>query len=72
MESDLFLVAGVILVVFALPALVSAFSEARVPYVAGIMMLAGGALVFVAFNEQPFSFDGMIEAFVRVAGRVIN
>lgn len=72
MDSDLYLVAGLILLGFSLPSIVSAFSEGRAPRVAAIVLLVGGSLVVLALNERPYTIDGVAQAFTRVVGRFIN
>jgi flagellar biosynthesis protein FliR len=72
MDADLFLVAGLILLGFSLPSIVSAFSEGRAPRLAAIVLLVGGTLVVLALNEQPYTIDGVAKAFARVVGRFIN
>lgn len=74
MDYDLFLVIGLIVAVFSVPAVVSAISDNRTPRIAAIVMIAGGALVAYAANEKPggYSIDQVPEVIVRVIARYVN
>ncbi|MEO3413169.1 hypothetical protein AAFO92_00795 [Roseovarius sp. CAU 1744] len=71
MDADLALVLGIVLLVFSVPAIVSAFSEGRAPRVAALTILLGGSLTIWALSQKPGQFDIMDipEAFVRVVAR---
>ena len=45
MDPDLAMVIGMILAVFSVPSIISAFSEGRAPRVAAFTIIAGGALM---------------------------
>ncbi len=74
MDPDLLLVAGIVLVLLALPALLSAFSESRAPRLATILALTGGAFVVVAVRNHPagYSLGEMPDVFLRVIGRYLH
>lgn len=73
-DSDLFLVMGVIVAAFAVPAVISAFSDSRPPRAAAIAVLVGGGLILLAFVTKPGGYSpGQIpEVFARVLARVLN
>ena len=71
MDSDLALVLGVILLVFSVPSILSAFSEGRAPRVAAFTIVLGGIMTVWALGQKPGGIDIMEipEAFVRVVAR---
>ncbi|MBK1635538.1 hypothetical protein [Rhodovulum adriaticum] len=74
MESDLFLVAGVIAGVLAVPAFLSAYTDGRSPVAAGVMALIAGAAIAYAVISNPvgYQIEDVPEVFVRVIGRFLN
>lgn len=74
MDSDLALVVGLIIVVFSIPAVISAFSDGRAPRVAAFALIAGGALSAWAMSQKPggYTIDDVPEAFVKVVARYVN
>jgi len=68
MQNDLFLVIGVITLVLAAPALVSAFSESRTPRAAAILIMIGGGLIITAVTQQPggYAIEDLPDVFTRV------
>jgi uncharacterized protein YjeT (DUF2065 family) len=70
MDSDLILVTGVILGIFAVPAIVSALSDRRPPRVAALVLIAAGCLVVWGIQKKPtgYSLTDVPNAFVRVVG----
>ena len=71
MDADLALVLGIILLVFSIPSILSAFSEGRAPRVAAFTIILGGTMVVWALSQKPGGFNIMEipEAFVRVVAR---
>lgn len=67
-QEDLYLVIGIVILVFAVPAIFGAFAERRVPRVPAIMVLIGGTLVVLAVTGRPGGYDlsEIPNAFVRV------
>lgn len=53
MNTDLYLVIGIIVVALAIPAVFAAYSEGRVPRAASILVLIGGSLVVMALTKKP-------------------
>ena len=74
MDSDLFLVIGIVMAAFAIPSLLSAYSESRAPRVGSIMVLIASGLIVVALFNRPGGsrVDEVPGAFVRVIGKLTN
>lgn len=68
MQHDLMLVIGLVILVFTIPAIVSAYSDNRPPRVAAIILLIGGGLVIIALTQKPggYTVDDIPRAFTRV------
>lgn len=73
MDTDLILVIGVLLGVFAVPSILSAFSEGRAPRVAAVALVVAGALILYAVTTHPdgYSLRDVPGAFVRVVARFL-
>lgn len=71
MDPDLALVIGIVLLVFSVPSIMSAFAEGRAPRVAAFTIIAGGLLTIWAISQKPGGFDLMDipDAFVNVIAR---
>lgn len=71
MDMDLFFVTGLVLLVLAFPAVVGAVADGRAPRAAAILVMVGGGLVALAVWQRPgaYGWDGIPDAFVRVAAR---
>lgn len=67
-ENDLSLVLGIVLAVLALPSLLGAWVEERVPRVGAVMVLTGTVLIAIAANRHPggYALDDVPAAFTRV------
>ena len=74
LDSDLFLVLGIIVSAFAIPAVISAFSDSRPPRAAAVAVLVGGGLILLAFASKPGGYrPGQIpEVFARIVARMLN
>lgn len=74
MQFDLFLVTGLVILGFTIPAIFSAFSEGRAPRAAAIMLLIGGGLAAIAMTQKPggYTMEDIPKAFVRVVGYYLN
>lgn len=72
LNSDIYLVLGIIISAFAVPAVISAFSDSRPPRVAAVAVLVGGGLILLAFVSHPGGYTpGQIpEVFARVLARL--
>ena len=74
MDTDAALVVGIVLLVFSIPSILSAFSEGRAPRVAALTIILGGTMTVWALSQKPGGFDIMDipEAFVRVVARITS
>lgn len=74
MESDLFFVIGLVVLAFAFPALIGAFTDGRAPRAAAILIMIGGGLIALAIYQRPntYTLGAIPDVFVRVVGRYIN
>jgi len=73
MDTDLFLVIGLVVCALAIPSLLSAWVEGRVPRAGAIMTLIGGVLVVTALSQHArgYTFSEIPEVFFSVIGRYI-
>ena len=71
MDTDLYLVIGIVAFVLAIPSLLSAFAESRPPRAGAILVLIGGVRVVVALTNRGsgYSFAEIPDVFMRVIGR---
>ena len=74
MDADLLFSIGVILLVLAAPAAVSAFSDSRPPRAAAILLLLGGGLLALAIWQRPtgYSVAEIPDVIARVIGRYLR
>ena len=74
MNSDYFLVAGVVVGGFALASLVSAWTDGRVPRGGALLLLVAGGLIAAAIITSPTGYviEDIPGAFYRVIGAIIN
>ena len=74
MQFDLYLTIGAIILVFAIPAVVSAFSDGRAPRTAALLVLIGGGLVVWAMTQKPggYVLTEIPRVFAEVLGRVVQ
>lgn len=74
MDADLSFVLGSLFALFAVPAVVSAFSEGRPPRLAALMFVIGGGLMAFAIGNKPggYSFEEIPGVFASVIGQLIN
>ena len=74
MDSDFFLILGILIALFAIPAAIAAFAERRGPRSAILYLAAGGAMFFGAAYSRP---EGIVLSeipveFYTVLARFIN
>jgi hypothetical protein len=71
MDPDVSFIAGVMLAVFTLPAMISAFSDGRAPRVATIVMMAAGGLIVYALTHKPsgYTLQDIPLVFYEVLGK---
>ncbi|MDU8927799.1 hypothetical protein RXV86_10430 [Alisedimentitalea sp. MJ-SS2] len=74
MDYDLALVIGLVIGVFAIPAMVSAMSERRAPRIAAIAVIVGGGLVAWAATQKPggYTISEIPDVIVRVVARYVD
>ncbi|WP_338550024.1 hypothetical protein [Roseovarius phycicola] len=74
MDPDLIFTLGVVLGVFSLPAMFSAFSERRAPRVAAFTVILAGIMILWAVRENPgrYSFWGIPDTFVEVVAKYLT
>ena len=74
MDTELIFIIGIVLGVFSIPAIMSAFSEGRAPRVAAITVILAGGMVLWAVKENPggYNLKEIPEIFVRVIGRYLT
>ena len=74
MDTDLFLVIGIVVCALAIPSLLSAWVEGRVPRAGSVMVLIGGGLIVTALTQHPrgYSFSEIPDLFFSVIGRYLN
>lgn len=74
MDPDTTLIAGLVMAVFSLPAIISAFSDGRTPRVAAIVMVIAGGLVIYALNTKPggYRMQDIPEVFFQVVAKFTN
>jgi hypothetical protein len=74
MDPDLLLVIGLVIGLFTVPSMLSAFSESRAPRAASIMVLIAGVFVVVAVMNKPngYNVDDVPDVFFHVIGRYLN
>ncbi|MGO4915271.1 hypothetical protein [Pseudogemmobacter sp. W21_MBD1_M6] len=74
MDSDLYLVVGIVIAGFAIPSIVGAYSEGRAPRVAAIMVVIAGGMIAYGVSLKPsgYRISDVPSAFVHVIGRFIR
>lgn len=73
MDPDVALVIGLVLAVFSIAGMVSAFSNGQAPRASAITVLIAGGLVLLAINAKPsgYTLQDIPEAFARVVRLVL-
>ena len=71
MDSDLFLVIGVVFAVLSVPAMLSAFTDGRVPRLAALTVLIAAVCIVVALMNKPggYAIEDIPAAFREVLAR---
>ena len=74
MDADLALVIGIVVGVFSVPAVVSAYTEGRAPRVAAFAMIMAGILVAWALQEKPggYRLSEIPDTLVKVVSRYVK
>ncbi len=68
MNYDLALVMGIVIAGFSIPAIMSAFSDSRVPRAAALVVMIGGGLIAWSVTGKPggYKFEDIPNVFVKV------
>lgn len=74
MDPDLFFTIGVVLAVFSIPSIMSAFSEGRAPRVAAFTVIAAGVMIVWAVQKKPggYTFKEIPDVLVRVVAQYLT
>jgi len=74
MDFDLIFVIGLVVIAFAIPSAVSAYSDRRWPKTAIFMLLLGGGAIAYAMQENPgaYRLDTVDDVIVGVVGSLVN
>ncbi|WP_438992381.1 hypothetical protein [Lentibacter sp.] len=74
MDYDLYLVIGLVIAVFSVPAVVSALADNRTPRAAAIVLMLSGGLVAWAVASKPagYTLDQIPNVIVDVVGRYLG
>ena len=73
MDADLALVIGIIIAVFAIPSVLSAFSDRRVPRASAVTVLIAGGVIVYAVRTHPggYRLEQVPDVFVRVVAQFL-
>ncbi len=74
MNTDLYLVIGIIVGALAIPSLLAAYAESRAPRAGAIMVLISGVLIAVALTQKPsgYTFAEIPGIFVKVVASFVH
>ena len=74
MDSDLFLVIGLLVTILAVPSMIGAFSESRPPRAGAVLFLIGGTLIALALTQgtTKYSMGDIPEVVSRVIARYLR
>ncbi|SIS86732.1 hypothetical protein [Phaeovulum vinaykumarii] len=73
MESDVFLVLGLVIAAFSIPAMLSSLSGGHSPRGAAVSIVSGGCLILMAMVSKPGGYapDDVPDVFARVVQRAV-
>lgn len=74
MDTDLVLTVGIVLLVLAVPSLLSAWAESRAPRTGAVMSIAALGLIILALYQKPggYAFNQVPDVMVTVIGRLFE
>lgn len=73
MDPDIALTLGIVVMIFAIPSVLSAMTDSRAPRASALTVLIGGGLVVYALQTKPggYTFNQVPHTFVDVAARFL-
>lgn len=73
MDADIALVIGMIVGVFAIPSILSALTDGRVPRASAVTIMIAGGLIVYAIRTHPggYQLEQVPDVFVRVVAQFI-
>lgn len=73
MDTDLFLVIGIVVLALTVPPILGALFDGRPPRTPAILMLIAGGMITLAVTRHPGGYDihDVPDAFVRVIGKYL-
>ena len=73
-DTDLAMTLGVVLAVFAVPSIMSAFSDGRPPRASALTVVLAGGLIVFAVSNQPggYKIEDLPDVFVRTVAKFIG
>lgn len=74
MQTDIYLVTGLVLALFAVPSMLGAFFDGRAPRASAIVIMIAGGLVWLAIDRKPggYTVEDIPRAFMRVVAEIIR
>jgi len=74
MDTDLFLVGGLIIAGLSIPSILGSLVDKRVPRAAAIMIMIGTGMIAVAVINKPsgYKLEDIPYAFTRVVGKYLR
>lgn len=74
MDTDLFLVVGLVAGAFSMVSLISAFTDGRLPRLSAVLIIIATVLIALAISKKPggYGWSDVPDAFIRVVARVVN
>ena len=74
MDTDLFLAGGLLLLVVALPSMLSAWADSRVPQIGLLLLVCGAGLVGFALlaNPEGYRLGDVPTVLLEVFARLVN
>lgn len=74
MDSDLFLVIGLVIGAFSIPSIMGALADNRIPRIAAITAMIAGVFILMAIQSQPggYALQDIPDVFVKVIGRFMG
>lgn len=74
MDFDHMFVIGCLVCIFAIPAVISAFSDRRWPILPVLMVLIGGGLIYFPYSQQPdvYALAAVPDVIMRVIAGFIH